>query len=81
MGTGWGELASQTSNRSFNETIILANYGITSSNSIVQICAENPSIYCTSDWDCDPDIYWYAKWVSGSVDLYGNLSSVIAVNE
>ena len=81
MGTGWGELASETPTRSFNETIILANYGITSSNSTVQICAENYGLYCTSDWDCDPDIYWYAKWVSGSVDLYGNLSSVIAVNE
>ena len=81
MGTGWGELASQTPTRNFNETIILANYGITSSNSIVQICAENPSIYCTSGWDCDPDVYWYAKWESGSVDLSGNLNSVIAVNE
>ena len=81
MGTGWGELASETPTRSFNETIILANYGITSSNSTVQICAENNGIYCTSDWDCDPDEYWYAKWVSGSVDLSGNLNSVIAVNE
>lgn len=81
MGTGWGELASETPTRSFNETIILANYGITSSNSIVQICAENYGLYCTSDWDVPCDEYWYCKWVSGSVDLSGNLSSVIAVNE
>ena len=74
MGTGWGELASETPTRNFNETIILANYGITSSNSIVQMCAENPSIYCTSDW-CGE------HWANGHVELLGNLNSVIAVNE
>lgn len=74
MGTGWGELASETPTRNFNETIILANYGITSSNSIVQMCAENPSIYCTSDW-CGE------HWANGRVELLGNLNSVIAVNE
>ena len=82
MGMDWGDVKSETPTRSFNETIILANYGITSSNSTVQICAENRGLYCSpSDWDVPCDEYWYCKWVTPSIDLYGNLSSVIAVNE
>ncbi len=82
MGMDWGDVKSETPTRSFNETIILANYGITSSDSTVQICAENKGLYCSpSGWDCDPNIYDYAKWVTPSVDLSGNLNSVIAVNE
>lgn len=82
MGMDWGDVKSETPTRSFNETIILANYGITSSNSTVQICAENKGLYCSpADWDCDPNIYDFAKWITPSIDLSGNLSSVIAVNE
>lgn len=82
MGMDWGDVKSETPTRSFNETIILANYGITSSNSTVQICAENRGLYCSpADWDVDCDIYPYCKWVSPSIDLSGNLNSVIAVNE